>query len=156
MRIREAKKPEAEKIVRELWLPLAREMEQVSEYNELKEDLVLEDSIEHKRNGIREEGEHMFVADDGELLGFISATRKETPPVFKRGDKLKVNELYVKPEARKQGIASKLLEKINEIAGKNDEIDTVELEVDVENTAAKKLYRKNGFEAERNRMVKNT
>ena len=156
MRIREAKKPEAGKITRELWLPLAREMGEVSEYNELKEELNLEDSIEHKKNGIREEGEHTFVADKGELLGFISATRKETPPVFKRGDKLKVNELYVKPEARKQGIASKLLEKINEIAEKDDEIDTVELEVNVENTAANKLYTKNGFEAERNRMVKNT
>lgn len=156
MRIREAKKPEAEKITRELWLPLAHEMEEVSKYNELKEDLDIEESIEHKRNGIREEGEHTFVADKGELLGFISATRKETPPVFKRGDKLKVNELYVKPEERKQGIASELLEKIKEIAEKNEGIDTIELSVDVENTAAKNLYRKNGFEVERNRMVKNT
>ena len=156
MRIREAKKPEAENITRELWIPLAREMEKLSEYNDLKEDLDIEESIEHKRNGIREEGEYTFVADNGELLGFISATKKETPPIFKRGDRLKVNELYVKPNARKQGIASKLLEKINDIAQKNEEIGAVDLEVDVENTAAKNLYRKKGFEAERNTMVKNS
>jgi len=154
MQIREAKKPEAERITRQLWLPLAREMEETSSYNELKDNLDIGSCIEHKREGIREEGEYVFIAEDRELLGFVSATIKETPPVFTRGDKMKINELYVKPEARRKGIASKLLEKAEKTAEKEN-CDTVELYVNVRKQKAKQAYMKNGFETERERMIKN-
>ena len=153
MKIREAKKPEAERITRKLWLPLAREMEKVSDYNELKDDLDIESCVERKREGIREEGEYMFIAEERELLGFISATVKETPPVFTRGDKMKINELYVKKEVRRKGVASKLMEKVEETADKEN-CSTIELEFDVGNQEAQKFYQKEGFEKVRERMVK--
>jgi len=153
MRIREAKKPEAERITRQLWLPLAREMEDKSEYNLLKEDLDLQQSIEHRRNGIREEGQYTFISEGDELLGFISATVKESPPIFQRKDKMKINELYVRPEARRRGIAKQLVDEVVEKADKED-CSTVELEVDTPNTEAKDFYRSQDFEVVRERFCR--
>lgn len=153
MRIREAKKPEAEKITRELWLPLAKEMEKKSSYNELVDDINLEECIDHRREGIREPGKFTYIAEEGELKGFISAKIKDTPPIFTRGDKMKINELYVKNSFRRKGIASRLISQIEKEAERED-CGTIELSVDISNETAKKLYEKKDFETVRERMVK--
>ena len=154
MEIREAKPSEAEEITRELWLPLAREMEEVSEYNELKEDLDIQNSIEHKRSKIESEDGFFFVAvEEDNLTGFISATVEESVPIFSRGDKMTINELFVEKESRRKGFASELIDKIEEIAAEQD-VETVELSLDVENEAARGIYEKHGFEVKRQRMVK--
>jgi len=155
MRTREAKKPEAERITKELWLPLAREMEKISDFNQLKEDLDIDQCIEHRKTGIREKGKHTFIAEEGQkLIGFISVKIKESAPVFKRGDKLKVNELFVKPEFRREGAASKLLEEAVK-TGEAEGCSTIELEVDTPNEEAKEFYRSEDFKTVRERFYKN-
>ena len=154
MDIRPAEPSEAEKIVRELWLPLAQEMETVSDYNRLEDDLDLQATIEHKKDKIGSEKAYMFVAEDGdELMGFISATLEESIPIFARGDKLKINEMYVRPEHRRKGLASEMMDRIEKVA-ENTDVETLELSVDVENNSAQELYRAHGFETGRKRMVK--
>ena len=154
MEIREAKTEEAEKISKELWLPLAREMEEVSGYNQLKEDIDVQEVIEHKRDKIDGEEGFFFVAEEnGELLGFISGKVKESAPVFSRGEKLKVNELFVKEKFRRKGVASMLLEDVEKKARRRD-CSTLELDVNKANKSAQKLYRDRDFETERKRMVK--
>ena len=154
MNIRPAEPSEAEKVVRELWLPLAREMEDISDYNRLEEDLDLEASIEHKKDKIASENAYMFVAEDGdELTGFISATVEESIPIFSRGAKLTINEMYVDPEHRRKGLASDMMGRIEEVAEDGD-VETLELSVDVENDSAQELYRAHGFETGRKRMIK--
>ena len=154
MNIRPAEPSEVEEISRELWLPLAQEMEEVSNYNQLKEGLNLEATIEHKQEAVESDEKYLFVAEnDGKLIGFISATVEESVPIFSRGDKLKINEMYVRPENRREGLASRLMERIEEVAD-DKEVETIELSVDVENKSAQELYRKHGFETSRKRMVK--
>lgn len=154
MRIREAKKPEAKRITKQLWLPLAKEMEKKSEYNELVEEIDINQSVNHRREGIRELDKFTYIAEDDKLKGFISAKIKDTPPIFTRGDKMKINELYVKPEYRRKGIASKLIEAIRKVAEKEN-CDTLELSLDIDNEKARKTYIENGFKPVREKMVRN-
>lgn len=154
MELRSAESSEAAKIVRELWLSLAREMENVSDYNRLEDNLDLESTIEHKKDTIRSENSYMFVAEEGEeMIGFISAKIEESIPIFARGDKLKIDEMYVRPEFRREGVASELMDRVEETAEDKD-VETLELSVDVENDSAQELYRNHGFEAGRKRMIK--
>lgn len=152
MRIREAKKPEAERITKQLWMPLAKEMEEKSAYNELVEEINMQQSINHRKEGIREPDKFTYIAESDELQGFISAKVKDTPPIFTRGDKMKINELYVKPSHRRKGIATKLIENIRKVAEK-EKCDTLELSLDVGNKEARKMYNENGFKAVREKMV---
>lgn len=154
MEIREAEPSEAEEIVGELWLPLAREMEQVSDYNQLKDDFELQETIEHKRDKLESGDSYFYIAEESrEKAGFISATVKDSVPVFTRGPKLKINEIFVKEGFRRKGIASKLMDKAVEVAEKEN-VDTIELEVNVRNESAKELYRQHGFKVEREKLVR--
>jgi ribosomal protein S18 acetylase RimI-like enzyme len=154
MKIRKARPQESEKIVKELWLPLAKEMEETSEYNKLKQDLNLEEVVSHKTDKIEEDGSYCFLAEENnELIGLATASIKESAPVFSRGDKLKINELYVKTDYRRQGTASQLIKQLEETA-EETKCETIELDVNKANQAAKELYNNQGFKTERERMIK--
>jgi ribosomal protein S18 acetylase RimI-like enzyme len=154
MNIRQARPEESEEISRELWLPLAREMEDVSDYNRLREDFDIQEVVDHKREKITEEEGFFFVAEEGDqLIGFVTGEVKESVPVFSRGEKLKINELFVKERFRRNGVASMMLEKLERKARKRG-CSTVELDVNKENRSAQELYRSKGFDTERKRMVK--
>lgn len=154
MKIREAEPDETEEIVRELWLPLAREMEEVSQYNQLKENLEIQEVIEYKKGKIEEDEGFFFLAEEkGELLGFIAGEVKESAPIFSRGEKLKVNELFVKEKFRRNGVATLLLEDLERKATIRG-CSTLELDVNKKNKSAQELYKSKGFRTERKRMVK--
>lgn len=154
MKVVEAQPSDAEQIVEELWLPLAKEMEKVSDYNELEEDLDLSESIEHKKEKIKSDDGHVFVTKkDNELAGYISLTVKESAPVFSRDDKLKISELFIKEKYRRNGYASELIKKADKVF-QDKNCSTIELEVNKKNESAQELYKENGFEVERFRMIK--
>lgn len=154
MKVREAKPSETEKLVQELWLPLAREMEEVSDYNKLREDLDTDKVEKRKRRKIKEKGNYIYVAiEDEEFIGLISSKVKESAPVFSRGDKLKITELYVTENYRREGVASELLDRMESLA-EEESCETIELDVNKANESARELYRENGFEVERERMFK--
>ncbi len=154
MKVREAKPSEAKNLVEELWLPLAREMEEVSEYNQLEEDLDIQETIEHKREKLGSGDTYFYIAEESDQkAGFISASLKDSIPVFSRGTKLKLNEIFVKKDFRRKGIASTLMNEIEEVANRED-CETIELDVNVANQSAQELYRERGFDTERKKMIK--
>lgn len=154
MQVVQAELSEAEEIVKELWLPLAREMEKISDYNELRDDLDITKVVEHKKEKIEDEEGYIFLAkEDDEFVAYISIRIKESVPVFSRGKKLKISELFVKKEYRRKGYASKLLDRAEELFQDTD-CSTMELDVNIKNKSAKELYEKKRFDIERYRMVK--
>jgi ribosomal protein S18 acetylase RimI-like enzyme len=154
MEIREGQVDEAEKITEELWLPPAQEMEQISDYCNLKEDLNLDKVTEEKKDKISSEDGNIFVAElEDEYIGLVEFEIKESGQIFSRGKKLKINEIFVKEDYRENGIASALMDKTEEVANKNY-CSTVELDVNKRNETAREFYESCGFEIERMRMIK--
>jgi GNAT superfamily N-acetyltransferase len=48
----------------------------------------------------------------GEIVGFVSAQRWAPPPVYAYSEEVYLNELYVAPEARRQGLGRRLVEAV--------------------------------------------
>lgn len=153
MNIREAEPQEARKITEKLWKPLAEEMEEVSDYNELSDE-AFEKSLNHRKENLESEDRLCLLAEeDTELTGLIVASIKEPAPIFKRSRYAKVHEIFVKPDHRSQGVASQLFEKMEEWAERKD-CEAVELSVDRPNKKAINFYEKLGMEEVRKIMRK--
>lgn len=143
------------RVVEELWLPLAEEMELVSTYNKLDRDIgLLETARRYKEGEIADGNLQMFVAEDaGELIGFVSVKIEDSTPIFDRGQEAHVEELYVKESYRRQGVASKLLERAEDYS-REEGVDMIQLSVDTGNRSAAQFYSTHGFEEIRKTMVK--
>lgn len=153
MEIREVRTSDAEEITLELWLPLAREMEEISDYNKLSEDIEKGSLIKYREEKINDDSVLMFVAEArNSLSGIITCSICERSEVFSAGKYGKINEIFVKKKFRKQGVATKLLNKVAEELP--DDAERIELNVNKENSAAKTLYEKNGFRVEKHKMLK--
>ena len=82
---------------------------------------------------------HYFVAVTNEkVVGFAG--------IWKSVDDCHITDIVVKKECRMQGIGSKLLEKLIQEA-KGENVNSLTLEVNVNNFPAIKLYEKYGFKA---------
>ena len=153
MEIRPLRSDEVDRLVDRLWVPLAREMEDLDEFNAVGDD-ARADAIEyHERGVIGDERTILVAVDDGEFVGFVYAKRGEAPPPFAREYNLHVVELFVRESYRQRGIASALLTEI-EAWGRERGCDTATLLVHVDNDAANALYEDNGFERKRNFFAK--
>lgn len=109
---------------------------------------------EHKREAIESSDSFLLVAEDsGEIKAYIHSKIKDSAPIFQRGDKMKISEIYVKENERRQGLASKLIEEVEQIAEERG-CDTLELNVNTGNDAGIEFYRERGLRAEKKRMVK--
>jgi GNAT superfamily N-acetyltransferase len=84
--------------------------------------------------------------DPATFAGYASAVIGETPPVFARGDHLTVEELYVRPEYRGEGLARTLLDAVEDW-GRERGCDRAELHVHVRNERAQAVYERHGYEA---------
>lgn len=62
-----------------------------------------------------------------------------------------LNDLYVRAEYRKKGVANKLLKHIKEFAQKND-ATRITLQTEFSNAIAQKLYESHGYKKEKNFM----
>lgn len=153
MNIRTASVEDAREISMELWLPLAREMEQIS-YYKLNEDIDEDYLVNYREEKIEASDSFTVVAESGSnLIGFASFTADEVPQVFARKKSAKINELFVKENLRRQGGPSELLEEVYKEA-KRRGCDSIELNVNTGNESAEKLYRKEGFKPEKLKMIK--
>jgi GNAT superfamily N-acetyltransferase len=155
MEIRQASTDEAVAIVDDLWLPFAREMADLDDYNALAAD-TREAAIEHRREKLSHADYCVQIAvEDGTFVGFASAEVQASSPVFERGSNLGISEVYVRPTWRQQGIASALLDAI-EVWGNEHEHETVSLTVNANNRAAKAFYEDGGFDTKRLTLVKSS
>ena len=102
--------------------------------------------------GADDESADVSPADtDGELVGFITTSIDECPPVFVRSDWLLVGDFYVREDYRGSGLARELMEQAATRAREAD-CGALELNVDVDNDRALAFYEKMGFEPRRYRM----
>lgn len=153
MHIRQASPEDAVAIVDELWLPFAREMEAMDEYNALAAD-VRPAAISHRKKKLSQENYCSLLAlEDDALVGFTSGEIRDSAPVFDRGATLAISEAYVRPEWRQREIGSALLAAL-EAWGDKRGYETASLSVNADNHAAKALYERRGFEIKRLQMVK--
>lgn len=139
---------EAERVVDELWFPLAREMAALDDHNALADD-PRPDAIEYRRQRLVDDATCLRVAVvDGEWVGYVQATYRESPPVFARGDALHVDELWVAPDHRGHGIATELLDRAEDW-GRKRGAERVALHVNVDNESARELYAERGYDTRR-------
>lgn len=83
-----------------------------------------------------------FIAafNDGEIIGFLSAQRGK----YKRIRHFGYIVIGIRQKFQKQGIGSKLFDKLEEWAKENN-LKRLELTVEITNTAAINLYKRKGF-----------
>lgn len=75
---------------------------------------VADDALERWHNDyavwLSDETQRLFVAEPaGTIQGFVTARRWGPPPIYAPSSEVYVNELYVVPEARRQGLGTQLV-----------------------------------------------
>lgn len=111
MRIREATPEDAQTVKDELLVPGYRETAAVApDYSELDEEEVAESSVDR---WLDDDERVLFVAEaDGDLAGYVSGGRHDSPAIYARGSYTNIDGLYVKSAYRRDGLASRLLDRI--------------------------------------------
>ena len=88
----------------------------------------------------------LFVAErDGNLEGNVTGGLHESPPLYARGPYANCDGLYVRPEHRREGIASALFERFEEWAADRG-AEYVGLSVHVDREPAREFYADRGYE----------
>lgn len=140
---------ELERLVEELWLPFAREMADLDDYNELvDEGTAREHALSYRHEGLADEDSQVWIAEREGWRGYVRASVSGSPPVFDRGPTLQVGELYVVPEARGEGVADALLDRAVDWGEKRG-CERVGLSVNAENDRAQSFYERRGFDTRR-------
>lgn len=150
MEVRRLVEEDVTALVEELWLPFAREMADLDAYNALAED-VREDALAYRRERLAAAAAVTFVADDGGLIGYTALSHSEPPSVFARGPAVSVEEVYVAPERRGEGVATVLLERA-EAWGRERGCERATLSVNADNATARALYEDRGYGVRRLKM----
>jgi ribosomal protein S18 acetylase RimI-like enzyme len=98
--------------------------------------------------------ELLVAVDEGAVLGFVMFTVESGEYQQDRTRGL-IRNIYVRPEDRGQGIGTALLEAAESHLADRD-ADTVGLEVMADNEAARRFYRRHGYEPHRVSLEKPT
>lgn len=151
VRVRPLREDEAEveRLVEELWLPFAREMAALDDYNELVDEATARDhGVSYRYEQLEDDDSRVWIAERGGWIGYVRASISSPPPVFDRGLTLRVGELYVVPEVRGEGVADALLDRAADW-GEERDCERVGLSVNAENDRARSFYERRGFETRR-------
>jgi ribosomal protein S18 acetylase RimI-like enzyme len=152
MEIVRASEADAEVLERDFWFPLAKEIEEYHEINELEESAE-EDAVEKFEERLaKEDFLYFFIESEGEKVGYIGLKQGETPS-RKMEKFLAVKELFVKEGFRGQGYGTRLLEKAEEVAEERGK-DYLMVSAEWENEGARKLYERMGFKEKKVKYVK--
>lgn len=138
----------------QLWVPAQREMAALGVHTLRDPAVVRAEGQTHVRARLEDEESRLCVArEDGDLLGYVAAEVQTPPPIFEQRRTCHINELYVRPQARRRGVATRLLEAVETWA-----VDTgcarLDLTVDTDNEPARQLYAAAGYEPTRKTMHK--
>lgn len=138
MNIREPTPGETDVINQELLLPgFCASEDRDPEFNELDEAGLNDSGCEY---WLGDEEKTLFVAEiDDELVGYASAGTFENAPIYARGLRAHADGLYVKEAHRRQGIASALVDQVEQWA-KEMNCEYLGVTVHAANENAKTLY----------------
>jgi ribosomal protein S18 acetylase RimI-like enzyme len=153
MEVRPLHESEVPAFVDGLWVPFCREMAEHDPYHALADEY-REGVIEFRRERLSDEDriDRVAVVDD-EFAGYVSAEVQEAPPVFAHDDTAHVNEIYVRPAFRREGIADELMAAA-ESWGEKRGCAHVTLTVDAWNESAQALYEDRAYDVKRHTMRK--
>ena len=153
MEIRPIRHQEIDALIRELWLPFAREMADLDPFDDLVDE-PLETAREYREAHFEDPNVETFVVDaEGGLAGYAVVDHQESPPPFDRGSSARVEEVYVAPAFRGEGLGGTLFDRIESWALERG-CEHVSLEVNARNESAIDLYDHRGFTVRRHRMDK--
>lgn len=148
----------------DLWLEFAAEMARQDPHNELADIDLRSAQREYRREALADPDARTFVAvvdaadttdggtedggpatDDAGLVGYVTVSYESSAPVFARGDRIDVGELYVREAYRGTGLADRLLDRCADW-GRERDCERVRLSVNVDNDRARAFYERRGFE----------
>lgn len=153
MNIRPLRAAEIETLVKELWRPFAEDMEDRNERFELDEDADRA-MISNFNSGLRQDNVFAFVAeDDSELVAYLLFEIRSAPPIFTRARDCALDQLYVKPSYRGQGIAKELIDRAAMI-GEEKGAENIVFTIDADNEAGLGFFAELGYETWRHRLIK--
>ena len=138
MHVREATDRDEAELVSELLVPSYRESESIApEFNALNETAL--DDVDASY-WLDDDDRILFVGvEAGALVGHVSGTVVTEPPIYERDRRIHVDGLYVKPDHRRGGVASALLQRIEQW-GSDRGCEYVGVAVHVDNDRARELY----------------
>ncbi|PSQ68745.1 MAG: N-acetyltransferase, partial [Bacteroidetes bacterium QH_1_64_81] len=100
--------------VGDLWVQLLREQD------ELDDRFGVADNARERWDNdfpqwLDDETYRIYVAEaDDEIVGFASAHRWGPPPIYEESSEVYLDELYVRPEDRRQGLATQLVNAVRD------------------------------------------
>ncbi len=153
MRIRRLRAGEIVSFVDDLWVPFAREMATIDDFDTLADHGVRAQVFSYVKDRFSDSDIATFVAEENDLIGYVSVEKRVAPPVFARGPRGYVDGLFVREKYRRHGIASALLSRAESWARRQD-CEFVSLDVHAENHVAQSLYRCEEYATKRHRMTK--
>ncbi|MCS3698156.1 GNAT family N-acetyltransferase [Salinibacter ruber] len=110
--------PDHQSAVGDLWAQLLEEQEAMEERFGVAEDA--RDRWENDfPQWLDDETYRVYVAEvDGEVVGFATAHRWGPPPIYAESSEVFIDELYVRPDDRRQGLGSQLVQAVRDWTGR--------------------------------------
>lgn len=144
MDIRPATHDDAERLATEFWYPLAKQMEQYSDLNELR-DGVAEHAVGGFEDMLQRDDRRIFLRDvDGDPIAFL-VVEFGNHPSRERGDYVELVDLYVKEAHRGDGHGTALLDHAEALADRED-CDFLKVSAEWQNQPARDFYENRDYE----------
>lgn len=110
--------------------------------------------ISNFRNGVRQDNVFVFVAEvDDEVIGYLLFEIRDAPPIFTRERDCALDQMYVKPEHRGEGIGQALIDRAA-LIGEEKGAETIVLTIDAGNDGALKFFDDLGYDIWRHHLFK--
>jgi ribosomal protein S18 acetylase RimI-like enzyme len=152
VKIKRLEDDEVEWFVDELWAPAQQEMAREKRYT-LKEE-IQEPGTAFNRAHVSNDDAVAYLAYRSDTpIGYATAQIQTPPPMVEQIPECHIIELFVEEDARRQGVATELLSKVENWALTQDS-EYVKLMVKSDNHAAIDLYELEGYENNRQSMYK--
>lgn len=161
MEIRQLRPGEVDRLVEECWLPYVEELAADDERCATVPGAGA-DQAEFYRSRVADDDARFLVAiddedsaegDDADEFAAFAVATLEVAPVFERGVVCSVDDVYVAPAYRRQGIASELLTEL-ETWGRERGAEEAHLHVGAANDAALECYRERGYDVWRHQLAR--
>ena len=101
---------------------------------------------------LQDETKHVFVADDGQILGYLVMMIQDYPPIYEVQKFAEISAISVTAAARRQGVGRQLVEAVLNFCRENG-IQRVECSVAVANSVSQGFWKGSGFRGVLERCV---